>query len=156
MAVKTINSAQMQPASDFRKYPIDDHGKLRFQHALAVNTVDAGDAGTVFNFFIMPPSRVRVIPYLSRLRCSAFGAARTLSIGHGAYSRNPAEDLIVADPAALASGIDVSAAATLTFANAPFKFDMYSKAGIQITGTLAGGTVPVGGELELMLAYLYE
>lgn len=161
MAVKTITADAL--ASGFRRYPIDDHGKLRYLMAKLTNTVDAGDDGSVGIIGRLAPGRKRILPWLSRYKVSGtvFGAARVMKIGHRAYdarseagvSQEPEDD------DALASGIDVSAAAQnmlATGASGIFKFDMFSREEVELFLTITGGTWPVGSVVELAIAYLYE
>jgi len=147
-----------------RKYPIDDHGKLRYLWARVNNdTAAIGDDGSYADFGKLPPGRKRIIPWLSRYKVSgvAFGAARVMKIGHRAYydrsdvTSSPQAE----DDDALAVGIDVSAAAQnmiVTGAAGAFKFDIFSREEVGLFLTVTGGTWPIGSIVELGIAYLYE
>lgn len=163
MAITTTDSLQLSndvSALAGRKYPVDDHGKLRFQYGKVVQGAAAGDAGSFVNFFYLPPGRVRILPWLSRVRSSALGASRVLKIGHAAYyDRSVPSDVaaVVADDDAFAAGIDVSAAAeALALAGGLLKYDIYSRGGVLVFGTVTGGTIPIAATLELILGYIYE
>lgn len=152
---KTVDAAEI--TEGYRRYPIDDHGKLRFAYGKV--TVPAGGLaiGNTMGFMWLPSGRKRIIPTLSRLTCSAGGAARTLSIGHGAYMTNPPGAALEAESAnALANAIDISAALNAATLAAVLKYDMYSLDEVLIFGTLAGGTLAAAQTVELLLAYLYE
>lgn len=151
---KTIDAAQL--AEDYRKYPIDDHGKLRFQYANVVASGALAQNGTI-GLFWLPPGRKRILPHLSRITTSAFGASRTLDVGHDAYMKRPAgNDAEAADPDAFIDGLDVSSAVTAGIVGTALKFDMYSMDEVLVYATVLGGTMPDGATLQLLLAYLYE
>jgi len=157
MAITTTQAPNLIEGS--RVYPINDHGKLRFMTGLVTQGAAAGDDGSFVEFFRLPPGRVRVLPWLGRLRCSALGASRVLKIGHRAYqSQAPGGGVnpVAEDDDAFASGLNVSAAALVTINTADLKGDMYSRSGIVVYGTVTGGTIPAAAQLELMLPYLYE
>jgi len=109
MAITTTNSDQL--TEGFRKYPIDDHGKLRMQYAKVTQGAAAGDDGSFANLFKLPPGRKRILPFLSRYKVSALGSSRVMKVGYAAYqARPPANTAEVADDDALMSAIDVSSA----------------------------------------------
>ena len=65
-----------------RPYPVDEHGKLRFLNARVVQGAAAGDIGSTMLIGDLPPGRVRIIPWLSRYKGTALGAAPTTEIAH--------------------------------------------------------------------------
>lgn len=144
-------------AEDYRKYPISDHGKLRFVYG-KVTAAAALSAGGTMALAMLPPGRLRVLPQLSRITTSAFGAGRTLDVGYGAFQDRPSgtADPVVADPDAFIDGLDVSGAVIAGVVGTGLKFDLYSLSGIVVQGTVLGGTFPNLGTVELLLAYLYE
>lgn len=152
---KTINADQL--AEGYRRYPIDDHGKVRFQYfkvsALGVALAQNGTIGLCW----LPPGRKRVLPHLSRVSTSAFGAARTLSIGHDAYMKRPPGETVEAlNASAFVNALDVSGAVSAVAMAAALKYDMYSLDEVLVFATVGGGTMPVAATLEGYLAYLYE
>lgn len=151
---KDIDSAQL--ADGFRKYPIDDHGKMRYSYAKVTANGALADAGTM-GLLWLPPGRKRIIPSLSRITTSAFGAARTLDLGHDTYtSRPPAQTPEAADPDAFIAALDVSSAVDgVAFSNV-LKFDMYSTDEVLVFATVNGDTMPDTATVEVLLAYLYE
>lgn len=152
---KDINAVQL--AEGYRKYPIDDHGKLRYQYANVVADGALAANGTI-GLFWLPPGRKRILPHLSRITTSAFGAGRTLDIGHDTYSARPAQEAAyeAADPDALVDGLDVENAVTAAALGTALKFDIYSRDAVLIYATVLGDTMPDAATIEVLLAYLYE
>lgn len=153
---KTINAEQL--TEGFRRYPVDDHGKLRMQFFNVPALTVALAANDTIGLLWLPPGRKRILPGLSRLTVSAFGAGRTLDIGHDAYSSRPtaAVDANVADPDALIDGMDVATALAGVAWSTALKFDIYSIEEVLVYATVLGGTMPIGATLSGYLAYLYE
>lgn len=155
-----------QRQDGYRKYPIDDHGKLRYQFfSVGVLTpiTTAYAANDQIELFKLPPGRKRILPHLSRILYSAFGAGRTIDVGHRAYAaRSPADAANEAeDVDAFIDGLDVAVAITVpvvwpTPAPNALKFDMYSYDEAVVYMTVLGGTMPVNATLSGMCAYLYE
>jgi hypothetical protein len=140
---------------------IDRHSKLRIhEFEVAASSVTLlGDPLSTFDLHELPLGRIRIYPIMSRLYCSALGAARLMSLGHRAYSK--AEDLAGVitepeDPIAFGSAIDVSAAVN----GIPFgtlrKFDIVSRRGARIFARVTGGTVPIGATMSGLLMYSHE
>ena len=69
-----IKAAQLEEA--YRKYPIDDHGKLRFAYG-KVTAAEALAANGTMALVSLPVGRKRILPHLSRITTSAFGAGRS-------------------------------------------------------------------------------
>lgn len=158
MAVESYTP--LNEAEGFERRPIDAHGKLRFVYSKTV-VVDAGDAGSDYSFGRLPPGFVRILYPMCYVKCSAYGASRVLDVGLGAYRR--AEDaatvgdgIVAASANELANDLDISSAARLALSSTLIKYDLYSKAGIPLTGLVAGGTSPAAATLETLIAYLYE
>jgi len=76
MAVEAFKSTEL--GDDYRGSPQNDHTKVRFQYFNLPATTVAGDANTTIDLCDLPPGQIRVIPELSRLLPSAFGASRVL------------------------------------------------------------------------------
>lgn len=156
MAVESYLS--IQQADGYRKTPIEDHGKLRYQYfELAALTV-AGDANSIAKLCKLPPGRVRVLPCLSRVTSSALGAARTLDIGHAAYNKRGdfGEAQEPLNYEAFIANMDVSGAVAAAAFSTVLKYDVYSVAGVDIWARVQGGTWPIGATLSGLIAYLYE
>lgn len=147
----------VQLADDYRAYPVDDHGKLRFQYGSVAALAVAYAANDTIDLFKLPPGRKRVLPWLSRITTTAYGSSRTLSIGHRAYRSRPPGNTDEAENAtAFVSAMDVSGAVSAAAFSTVMKYDMYSVNEITIFATIAGGTMPVAATLQVMMAYLYE
>lgn len=158
MAVEAFTTTELAP--DRRGSPQNDHSKVRFQYFHLPATTVAGDANSTVDLCDLPIGQIRVIPELSRVQCSAFGADRTLSVGHRMYQKRDAYMAQGAvdepeDADAFGAGIDVSAAATVKVGPS-VGFDIFSKEGVRVFATVAGGTIPLGATLSGYIAYTYE
>lgn len=157
-AIETYVSVQETPGQ--RNYPIDDHGKLRFQYfsVPAANVTVIGDADSTALLCKLPPGRVRVLPWLSRVSGGVFGASRTLDIGHLAYpSRDDAGAALEAtNYEAFLANLDVSAATNAVAFSTVLKYDLYSKVEVQVAARIQGGTWPIGIAISGFIAYIYE
>lgn len=156
----TVKSKQLAAE---RRYPIDDHGKLRFMPFYYKNETGGTLAdGTEIDLNDLPPGRVRILPALSRYSMTAQGASRVLDIGLRAYADKgiPEDDAgEVEDDDALVADKDVSGAvndAVLDGGAANMWYDLYSRAGIRAFATVNGGTIPANAVLWGYIAYLYE
>ena len=156
MAVLALTSTQKDGTT--RKRPFDTQGKLRFAYFALPAVAVAGDINTTLELCDLPPGAVRILPWLSRLTTSAWGASRTLSIGHRAYAKLDDPYTQEAEAAAaFISALDVSSAvANVAWSSTVQKYDVFSKAGVTLFGTVAGGTIPVGATMSGLVAYLYE
>lgn len=161
MAVLQLTSTQMDGVT--RKRPIDEHGKLRFVYFALPAVAVAGDINTTIDLAKLPPGATRIMPWLSRIKVSAWGASRTLSLGHHSYSKRPSGTDTMANETeaesanAFISALDVSSAVALSAWSATVeKYDIYSRTEVVLFATVAGGTIPVGATLSGYCAYLYE
>lgn len=156
MAVLALTTDEL--ADDYRGHPVNDHGKLRIQYFNLPATTVAGDATTTVDLCELPSGKVRILPALSRLNTSAFGASRTLDVGHREYQKrdDPSADLEDEDADAFIDGLDVSSAVTGNAFGTGHKFDLYSKGGVTIFATVLGGTIPVGATISGYIVYVYE
>lgn len=145
----------------FRRRPIDDHGKLRFQYAKTVTAV-GGDINSTFAVGKLPPGTCRVLPWLSRLTNSAWGAGCVLSVGHAAYrSKQDAaalnDGIEPINLSAFASAISVAGVNTaIAFSPLLLKYDIASTGGVDLLAQDTGAVVPVAATLETLIAYIYE
>lgn len=153
MTVQAFQTTQM--VDDTRLRPTEKHGKLRFAYFNLPATIVVGDATTIVDLCELPSGQVRVLPHLSRISTSAFGAGRTLSVGHYAYTK--ADNTTEASNAtAFIAALDVSAAVAAAVWGTAIKYDMYSKGGVTLFATVNVNTIPVGATIEGFCAYLYE
>lgn len=156
MAVLKLKSTEQ--GDEYRGHPVNDHGKLRLQYFELTATAEAGDAESEIDLCDLPNGRVRVIHLLSRINHSAFGAARTLNIGHREYQNrdNSQEPLIAEDEDAFAAGVNVANAGNGVALGTKTKMDLYSKGGVKVYATVKGGTIPAGATISGYIAYVYE
>jgi hypothetical protein len=155
MAVEAYKSAQIASNGVSLKASFEDYAKLRYSFFSLTPGV-IGDANSTCDLVILPPGRVRVLPFLSRIATGAFGASRVLDIGHRAYTKEggaiEAEALN-----AFVNDLDVSSAVALTaWSSTVLKYDMFSRSGIVISALVAGGTWQLAGTLNGCIAYLVE
>lgn len=157
-AVETFVSTQEDPT--VRHYPIDDHGKLRFQaFSVPVASLTAvGDTLSTALLCKLPPGRSRVLPWLSRFWGLAFGASRTMDIGHLAYQTrdDSGAALEALNYQAFMAALDVSGAVNAAAFSTVWKYDIYSKTEVQIAARVQGGTWPQTAAINGYLAYIYE
>lgn len=135
-----------------------DLSKVRFAYFTFTQGAAAGDAASTVGLAKIPAGRKVVLPHLSRLKRSAFGAARVLDIGHTGWTKKDgAAQAAAAD--VLLDGLDVSGAGAAvmgTGTNAVERLVIESKAGTTIQAVVAGGTIPAAATLEGYIAYLDE
>lgn len=164
MAVLTLRSTQ-EPVSggvyDPRLYAFDQIAKVRYARGSITVGAAAGDIGSTIDLLRIPQGRVRVIPHLSKIWCSAFGAARTLDLGFRAYYGSDGKTAVAEAGTQLAAAIDVSGALAASIINTTEKIDFFSQASVDektkgpiLFGTVAGGTIPAAATLAVWLAYM--
>ena len=153
MAVEAFVSNHTDGTS--RLTPVDRTGKFRVHVAKMQAITVAGDSGTTISLGKLPAGRIRVLPEGIRLQCSAFGASRVLKLGHRAYAKELGA-VEAEDDDAFGAAVDVSAAAIKVGTLATLTFDMFSRTGVDLFGTVTGGTVPIGATLEVLVPYITE
>lgn len=147
----------IQMAEGYRKRAFEDHGKVRYQYFDTGVLTVAYAASDQIDLCRLPSGAKRVLPFLSRITSSALGAARTFKIGHRQYMKRPPDnDLEVEDDDAFLAALDVSAAVNAAAFSTVLKFDMYSLTEIDVFGTISGGTLPIGGQVQGLIAYICE
>lgn len=158
----TVQSAQIAQDNNaqVRNYPIDKHGKLRFAYFYYKNETGAAlAAASEIDLCDLPTGRLRVLPNLSRYRCTALGAARTLDIGYRAYYATTSGAAEAEDDNAFVAAKDVSGAVNDTAFDGgatKMKYDMFSRSGVRLFATINADTFPADAILEGYVAYLYE
>lgn len=159
MAVLALNSTQKDGTT--RKRPFDKHGKLRFAYFALPAVAVAADATSTVELCDLPPGAVRILPWLSRISTSAWGASRLLDVGHRGYQKADPFMSTTTDEAesanAFINDLDVSSAVNnVAWSSTVQKYDIYSKAGVTLFATVAGGTIPVAATMSGLVAYIYE
>ena len=147
-----------QLVEGYRRYPIEDHGKLRYQYFSVAALAVAYAQNDQIELFKLPPGRKRILPNACRLWTSAWGASRTFSLGHRAYMKNPSPGALEAEAAtAFINALDVSSAVNAAaWSSTVPKFDIYSLQEVTCFATIGGGTMPVAATLSGYCAYIYE
>ena len=164
MAVLSLRSVQ-EPIRgsvyDPRLYAFDQIGKVRFAYGNVVNGGAAGDIGTTIDLLRIPQGRVRVLPHLSVMWCSAWGAARVLDLGWRAYYGSDGKTVVAEDAVGLVNDKDVSGALNASQLSTAQPIDFFSQASVDerdkgpmLFGTVAGGTIPAAATLAVLLAYI--
>lgn len=158
MAVLQLKATEADPAN--RTHAAEVHGKLRIMTFHLPAVAVAGDIGTTIDLGTLPAGKVKVLTSMSKIKASAFGAARTLEIGHPAYQKrdSASEPFEAADDNAFSSvALNVAAATNdLPMDATQLDFDLYSKNGVLVQAVVKGGTIPVGATLEGFIVYATE
>ena len=131
----------------------ESHGRVRIAHVTHTQKGE-GAAGSTIDLWRVPPGRVRILSYLSRVRTSAFGAGRQLDVGHTGYA-GPNANQTLPDAGALHDGKAVGSAGAF----APDATDTLlidSTAGTTLRATLVGGTIPDGASIEATFLYVAD
>lgn len=158
LALQTTEAASVDTSVGGRLYNTQKWGTLRLLYFTLAAVAVAGDATSTVDLCKLPPGKLRILPKLSWLKSTAFGAGRTLSVGFAAYN-DSAGAAVAADPTALLSALDVSAAINASNLGAPVantaqKYDVYSQGGILIRARVNVDTIPVNTTLEGYIAFV--
>lgn len=160
MATVTSKQLNNDSNSSTRKYPIDEHGKLRVAYFYYKNETGGVLAdGTEIDLIDLPFGRIRILPNLSRLRITALGASRVLDIGHRAYYPNSTSTAEAEDDDAFVANKDVSSAvndAAWDGGATKMKWDIYSRSGVRLFATVDGGDIPANAILEGYVTYVTD
>lgn len=139
----------------------DVFGKVRIIHASY--TASAALAANSTIEIARLHNGLKVLPKLSYLKCSQFGAGRTIDVGYTAHTKRDGTS-VVADVDAFADALDVSSAAVLQLGNsvATGNFDFEADvrdvgqgaaAGyVEVQAKVLGDTMPQDGTLDVWLA----
>lgn len=110
----------------------------------------AGDAGSLANLVTVPAGRFRVILPQSRIYFSAMGTARTMDLGHAAYTDQDGT-AVAADPNDLDDGVDVSSAGSVnpsgTIGTHETK-EFNSNSGVTFQAQINDGTIPASATIS--------
>lgn len=127
------------------------HGRLRVAHVKHTQSGD-GDANSTVDLWRTPSGKVQILAHLSEVTVSAFGAGRTLDIGHAGYTE-PDGTVVAADENHLSSGKDVSSADTYVLS---FHRLYESRAGVVVQAKVEGDTIPDAATIEAYIVYVID
>lgn len=127
----------------------EDGGRLRVK-AFDYTQSGAGDANSIAVLAKLPAGKVRVLRAV--IKHSAFGAARVLTIGSGAY-KDGTNATVARDEDAFGSALDVAAAGTKTV---EVNTVVNNRAGFTFLAQVTGGTIPDAATLTGYLVYVVD
>lgn len=164
MAVTTEKSdvRTWETASPQTQTPVDYSSKKFAKYFKFTQGAAAGDINSTLEMVKLPGGRVRVHKHDCRFNYDAFGAARTLDVGHQAYTNRTDKTTVAAAADVIADGLDVSAAGSAAGGNAGNALTneatkLYdSEDGVVLEGKVLGGTIPAGTVVSGVIVYSYN
>ena len=127
----------------------DEHGRVRVM-SFTYTQSGAGTAGDTVNLCNLPGGSIRVLG--TSTTYSAFGASRTIKLGHTAYVNLAKTTVAASSTAFLASTSIATAGTTTTHATAKFT----SREGILVQALIEGGTLPDAATLTGYVLYAID
>lgn len=159
-AQKSTQVTSMTATPPVRLGTSEHHGVVRVAYFSCTQS-GAGDAASTLDLVRIPAGKVRILKMSSKLICSAWGAARTLNVGHTGYTK-PDNSAQAASAACIADTIDVSAAASKELGTGTGGLGtdptllIESTSGALIQAVVAGGTIPDGATLNGYVSYVMD
>ena len=168
MGVTATNSTQVANAANVPVITntVTDHGsRIRVALGNCIQGSAAGDAGSSFNVLYLPYNAT-VLPQLSFVYCSAYGASRVLAMGFAAYTEYDGT-VVSAVTNQFVSAASITNAGYVVFgttglSTTPYKFVSGTAGvrdtagGILITATVTGGTIPALATLDAVICYVID
>ncbi|MEE8206864.1 MAG: hypothetical protein V3T82_07935 [Nitrospinaceae bacterium] len=152
MAVTTESAIQVARllAGAIKNLTTDILGRMRKIRFDFTQGAAAGDANSTMTLAIIPAGASRLYLRESLIAFSAFGAGRTLDIGHSAFTDRDG-DAVAADPDAFVDGLDVELAGTSALTGVvggeeSILFDTQTE--FTIFATVLGATIPAAATLN--------
>jgi hypothetical protein len=127
----------------------DEHGRVRV-NSFTYTQSGAGTAGDTVNLCSLPGGNLRIVGIA--VTYSAFGASRTLKIGHTAYV-NLAKATVAANSTAFLASTSIATAAT---SNSHITQKLTSREGILVQALIEGGTLPDAATLSGWIQYAID
>jgi hypothetical protein len=160
--LNTLSTQRTNRAAGTKNEAISGFGGRLY--TMVINAVQSGvgSANSTFELGTLPAGKWRYMSHLSRLRTTAYGTARTMDIGLGAYTE-PDGDAISADEDAFHSAKDVAAAANwvpgqgdeLDDASGEFGAPLInSRTEVVVTAKVEAGTSPDGARIDGVMVFL--
>lgn len=144
-----------------RLYAFDQIAKVRYAYGSLAALAEAAADGSTVDMVRIPQGRVRVLPFLSRVWTSAYGSSRVMDFGFRAYYGSDGKTVVAEAANQMKNDLDVSGALAAAVIDTASHIDFYSQGSVDdkqkgpmLFVTVAGGTIPIGGTLEIMLAYM--
>lgn len=163
MAITTQYTTEYNAEQQTPKASLQTIQTMRVHYApfALPSTSVAGDIGSTVLLRRLPAGVVYLLPFLCRITWTAFGASRTIDIGHNAYTAYDGtttaasaalfdDDVDVSSAGQAALGSDFTQA--ITADNGGYK-KFTSQGGVDIVLTVAGGTIPTSTLITGYLAY---
>lgn len=161
MAVTTEKSTQVTNENNgVANESVNYKGLVHFFQFDFTQGAAAGDINSTMDLIKLPPGKWRFLKKQSIVYVSAFGAARTLDIGHTGYTE-PDDDVVAADEIAIHSAADASAAGSfepgdeLEGAGEDGSLIINTRTTVVIQAKVEGGTIPAGATIKGRLAFMY-
>lgn len=136
----------------FRLWPAEG-GKFRLAHFTVPALAAQNDITGTIELCNLPPGMVRILPTLSQLNCSAFGASATMDFGLRAYTKSDGKTVIAEAGTDLVASKDMSGALVASRIGAAMKKDYFSFNGLVVFATVRGAAMPAAATLEGFIAY---
>jgi hypothetical protein len=124
----------------------DEHGRVRVA-AFTYTQSGAGTAGDNVLLTTLPGGTVRVLQI--SVNYSAFGASRTLKVGHTGYTTMANASVAASTTAFLASTSIASAATTTSDITSKWT----TRTGLVVSGVVEGGTLPDAATINGYILY---
>ena len=127
----------------------DEHGRVRV-NSFTYTQSGAGTAGDTVNLCTLPGGNIRIVSLT--VSTSAFGASRTLKVGHTAYV-NLAKATVAANSTAFLPSTSI-ATAVVTTTHVTQK--LTSREGILVQALIEGGTLPDAATITGTIQYAID
>lgn len=152
MAVTNEKSPQVNAIDVAGAAPLGpgDIGKVYGYFGGFTQGAAAGDATSTMDLLYLPAGKYRIVGRNSYIRFSAFGASRTLSVGHTGYTTHEGTP-VGASANVFASAVDVSAAGSAALL-ADTLID--TRVPVKVQASVAGGTIPAAATIGCMIEIL--
>lgn len=162
MAVTTQNSTEYgntQASPPRRNRPDQQGGRVRIVNITFAQS-GIGDANSLLNLAMIPAGRGRILKEMSRIVWTAFGAGRTLDIGHTGWTKSDGTAQVAAVDV-LQDGEDVAALGSTqlgegTNASAEPSLEFDARTPITIQAKVLGNTIPDLATVKGYIVYVTD
>lgn len=163
MAVTNEKSTQVtnEDATPRVNNPAYEAGNpVRYRYFTFTQGAAAGDATSTALLCRIPAGQGHILPAMSRVSHSAFGAARTLDVGIEAHTNRDLTTAVAKVADNILDGLDVSAAGASDMGSgtnadgASIPYDVSDVEGVDILATVNVDTIPAAATLTGWIAYV--